>query len=95
MLDRVLRPCCPIILALTLVVASADTRAQSNGSSDVFEIRGVDVDITAETAVKAKDRAYLAGRRQALERLLRNSNSETAAVVHNSQPRSVVKQRVN
>ncbi len=33
--------------------------------------------------------------RQALERLLRNSNSETAAVVHNSQPRSVVKQRVN
>ena len=71
MLDRVLRPCRRILLALAVVAAPTAALAQSGRVSDVFEVRGVNVDVTAETAVQAKDRAYLAGRQQALNELLR------------------------
>ncbi len=67
---------------------------------EAAEILGIGRNSAYEAIRRGEIPALRLGRRlvvprQALERLLRNSNSETAAVVHNSQPRSVVKQRVN
>src|SRR5258707_1128827 len=54
-----------LLLALLLPVGAA--RAQT---SDVFEVRDVDVDVTADSAAAARDKAVLEGQRAALDTLL-------------------------
>ena len=54
-----------LLLALLLPVAVG--RAQT---SDVFEVRDVDVDVTADSAAAARDKAVLEGQRAALDTLL-------------------------
>ena len=73
---------------------------QTLSVEEVAEVLGIGRNSAYEAIRRGEIPALRLGRRlvvprQALERLLRNSNSETAAVVHNSQPRSVVEQRVN
>jgi hypothetical protein len=55
------------ILLLGLLLPVAVGRAQT---SDVFEVRDVDVDVTADSAAAARDKALLDGQRMALGTLL-------------------------
>jgi hypothetical protein len=55
------------LLAGVLAVSAGDVRAQ--GGADVFKVSGVEVDATAETVAKARDRALPEGQRKALNRL--------------------------
>ena len=60
---------------LAVLAAGVPARAQA---FDVFEIRKVDVDVTAETASKAREQALAGGERAAFERLLRRLTLRTA-----------------
>jgi hypothetical protein len=68
-----------LLLALLLPVAAA--RAQT---SDVFEVRDVDVDVTADSAAAARDKAVLDGQRAAFDTLLGRiaSKDDAARLAH-------------
>jgi hypothetical protein len=55
-------------MLLAMLAAAAPAPAQT---IDAFEVRKVDVDVTAETAAKAREQALADGERAAFERLLR------------------------
>ncbi len=59
-------PLCAFVVGV-LVSAGAGARAQA---IDVFEVKGVDVDVTAETAAAAREEALADGERLAFRRLL-------------------------
>jgi uncharacterized protein DUF2066 len=54
-------------LLLAVLLPAAAARAQT---SDVFEVRDVDVDVTADSAAAARDKALLDGQRMAFDTLL-------------------------
>ena len=60
---------------LAVLAAGGAARAQA---FDVFEVRKVDVDVTAETAAKARELALADGERAAFERLLRRLTLRSA-----------------
>jgi len=57
------------ILAGLLVAAVRGGDARAQGGADVFKVTGVEVDATADTVAKARDRALAEGQRKALNRL--------------------------
>ncbi|MCH8835833.1 MAG: DUF2066 domain-containing protein, partial [Proteobacteria bacterium] len=58
------------IVAGVLVAAGAGADAARAQAIDVFEVMGVDVDVTAETAAAARGEALVDGERRAFRRLL-------------------------
>lgn len=59
-----------VIALLVVAVTVAQAWPASAGSSNVYEVIGVAVDVTAETAAKAREKALPMGQRAAFRRLL-------------------------
>lgn len=65
---RVLCSAAAVVGLIAGATGAPPARAQEN---DIFEVRGVPVDVTAETAAKAREQAIAEGERAAFQRLLR------------------------
>ncbi|HSR55994.1 MAG TPA: DUF2066 domain-containing protein [Alphaproteobacteria bacterium] len=63
----VIAPAMTLIAGLLILLAIAPVRAQTE--EGVFSVSGVEVDATADTATRARDRALAQGQREALSRL--------------------------
>ena len=65
----------PAVVLLVVVAAAGGAAAQTadrtGGAADVFTVSGIPVDVTAENAVAARERAIETGQREGLARLLR------------------------
>lgn len=62
-------PLTGVLAAVFLFALAGLARGAEPATVDMFTVRGVAVDVTAETAAAARDRALAAGRRTALDRL--------------------------
>lgn len=65
------------LIAAQLVLGLAPARAQQASTDEAYVIRGVKVDVTAESAAAARDQALIAAQRSAFEELLRKIGRES------------------